>query len=142
MTGVDDDVVVVLDPEASWDFLRTQQVGRLAYHLLGEVHIVPLNFAVTGGRIVFRTAPGSKLLGIVMDQDVAFEADQYDLDVATSVVVRGVANLLADREADEVRALPVQSWLRTDKDEVVAIDVREISGRTFVLDRREPSRSG
>lgn len=33
------------------------------------------------------------------------------------------------------------SWVSTDKDEVVAIDATEISGRSFVLDRRERSRS-
>ena len=140
MTG-DDDVVVTLDEAAAWEFLRSQPVGRLAYHLLGEVHIVPVNYAVTDRRIVFRTAPGSKLLGIVMDQDVAFEADRYDLERATSVVARGVANLLAESEADAVRDLPVESWVLTDKDEVVAIDVRDISGRSFVLDRRERARS-
>jgi nitroimidazol reductase NimA-like FMN-containing flavoprotein (pyridoxamine 5'-phosphate oxidase superfamily) len=109
-------------------------VGRLAYHLVGEVHIVPLNYAVDGGRLVFRTAPGSKLLGVVMNEDVAFEVDEFDRDHATSVIVRGRAEFLTDGEADAVRDLP-RSWVPTDKDAVVAIEVTGISGRTFRLDR-------
>ena len=128
-----DDVVAPLTEEAAWDFLRTQEVGRLAYHLVGEVHIVPVNFAVHGHQIVFRTAPGSKLLGVVMDDDVAFEVDERR---ATSVVARGRATLLRDSEADAAQALPIRSWVPTDKDAVVAVDVTEISGRSFRLDRR------
>ncbi len=129
------DVVVTLPEEEAWEFLRTHALGRLAYHLVGEVHITPVNYAVTGGRLVFRTAPGSKLLGVVMDDDVAFEVDEVGDDRATSVVARGRATLLRDRAADEAGALPLRSWVPTDKDEVVAIDVREISGRTFRLER-------
>jgi nitroimidazol reductase NimA-like FMN-containing flavoprotein (pyridoxamine 5'-phosphate oxidase superfamily) len=128
------DVVVTLPEEEAWEFLRTHALGRLAYHLLGEVHIVPVNYAVTEGRLVFRTAPGSKLLGVVMDDDVAFEVDEVGQDQATSVVARGRAVLLRDNAADAVQALP-RSWVPTDKDEVVAIDVREVSGRTFRLER-------
>jgi nitroimidazol reductase NimA-like FMN-containing flavoprotein (pyridoxamine 5'-phosphate oxidase superfamily) len=131
-----DDVVVTLSEDDAWTFLREQEIGRLAYHLVGEVHIVPINYVVTGQRLLFRTAPGSKLLGIVMNDDVAFEVDSFDRTRATSVIARGRAAFLTDREADAVRDLPLRSWLPTDKDEVVAIDVTEISGRAFRLDRR------
>jgi nitroimidazol reductase NimA-like FMN-containing flavoprotein (pyridoxamine 5'-phosphate oxidase superfamily) len=129
-------VVAALAEDEAWEFLRRHQFGRLAYHLVGEVHIVPLNYAVSQRYVLFRTAPGSKLLGIVMNENVAFEVDRVDDDNATSVVVRGVASLLRDTAADRADALLVPSWVPTDKDEIVAIDVREISGRKFQLDRR------
>ena len=132
------DVVTALPEDEAWGFLRAQGLGRLAYHLVGEVHVVPVNYAVTGHRIAFRTAPGSKLLGVVMDDDVAFEVDERR---ATSVVARGRATLLRDSEADAAQALPIRSWVPTDKDEVVAIDVREISGRTFRLERDDAAPS-
>ena len=133
--------VVELAEEPAWDFLASQEVGRLAYHLVGEVHIVPINFTVIGGRILFRTAPGSKLLGIVMNQDVAFEVDEFDQERATSVIARGRAAFLTDADVDALGDLPLRpSWVPTDKDAVVAIDVTEISGRSFRLDRREPVR--
>jgi uncharacterized protein len=130
-----DDVVVTLPEDEAWAFLSGCQIGRLAYHLVGEVHIVPVNFLVSGRQILFRTAPGSKLLGIVMHEDVAFEVDRWDDEHATSVIARGTATLLRDEEADRASLLPLRSWVPTDKDEIVAIDVREISGRAFRLDR-------
>jgi uncharacterized protein len=42
--------------EECWKFLRGHEFGRLAHHLADEV---------------FRTAEGSKLLGVVMNPDVA-----------------------------------------------------------------------
>lgn len=131
------EAVVTLPEEAAWAFLRSERLGRLAYHLLGEVHLVPVNHVVVGDRLLFSTAPGSKLLGVVMDDDVAFEVDRVDGDRATSVVVRGRAELLGDREADAVRDR-LESWVPTDKDAVVAVLVTEISGRHVRLDRRPP----
>ncbi len=71
--------------EECWNLLESHEFGRLAYHLAGEVHIVPINYATDGKRIYFRTAEGSKLLGIVMNEDVAFEIDQVLGDFASSV---------------------------------------------------------
>jgi nitroimidazol reductase NimA-like FMN-containing flavoprotein (pyridoxamine 5'-phosphate oxidase superfamily) len=70
-----------------------------------------------------------------MHQDVAFEVDEVDRERAVSVVARGQAQLLTDREADAARELPLRSWVATDKDEVVAVEITEISGREFRLDR-------
>ena len=55
----------VLHPEQSWDFLRAREFGRLAFHLVGDVHITPINYAVdTDNRIIFMTSEGSKLFGV------------------------------------------------------------------------------
>ena len=57
-----------LSEEETWEMLRRHELGRLAYHLADEVHIVPVNYAVdTAGRLVLRTGEGSKLLGMAMD---------------------------------------------------------------------------
>jgi nitroimidazol reductase NimA-like FMN-containing flavoprotein (pyridoxamine 5'-phosphate oxidase superfamily) len=128
--------VATLPDEEAWEFLRGRELGRLAYHLVGEVHIVPVNYVVSGGRVVFRTTAGSKLLGVVMNEDVAFEVDEVGDDRATSVVLRGTAELLRGAEADAADALPLRPWVLTDKDQLVAVEVREISGRRFRLDRR------
>jgi uncharacterized protein len=130
-----DDVVQALTDEEAWDFLGRQEFGRLAFHLASEVHITPVNFALHGRRIIVRTAEGSKLLGVVMNKDVAFEVDEITEDRATSVVVRGTAVHLRGSEADAAGALLKRSWVPTVKYEVVAVDVVEISGRSFRLDR-------
>lgn len=130
-----DDPVHVLHPEESWDFLRRHEFGRLAFHLLGEVHITPINYAVEGDRVLFLTAEGSKLLGVTMNDDVAFEVDEISGEHATSVVVRGRAHRLRGEETYIVEQLPLRPWVGTPKYEVVEIRVQEVSGRRFDLSR-------
>ena len=128
--------VTELDDEASWSMLHDQEFGRLAFHLADEVHLVPINYAVDDRRrLVFRTAEGSKLLGLTMNADVAFEIDEYTEDLARSVVVRGRARELQGSEADETEQLPLRPWVEGAKFNVIAVEVDEITGRRFELTR-------
>ncbi len=125
----------VLHPEQSWDFLRAREFGRLAFHLVGEVHIAPINYAVDEHRIIFVTSEGSKLFGVTANHDVAFEVDEIVDDRATSVILRGRAHILDGEDAYIIERLPIRPWVATPKSIVVAIDVDEISGRSFDLSR-------
>ena len=128
--------VTALDDEACWSMLHDQEFGRLAFHLADEVHLVPINYAVDDRRrLVFRTAEGSKLLGLTMNADVAFEIDEYTEDLARSVVVRGRARQLEGDEEDETEQLPLRPWVDEARFNVVAIEVDEITGRQFELNR-------
>jgi uncharacterized protein len=128
--------VTVLPEETCWQMLRDEEFGRLAFHLADEVHLVPINFALDARRrIVFRTAEGSKLLGLTMDADVAFEIDHVEEDEATSVVVRGRARQLEGHEADETDQLRLRAWVDTVKFNTIAVEVDEITGRRVELSR-------
>ena len=128
--------VIALTEDTCWQLLHDEEFGRLAFHLADEVHLVPVNYAVDARhRIVFRTAEGSKLLGLTMDADVAFEIDRISDDEATSVVLRGRARQLEGDEVDETDQLPLRPWVDTAKFNVIAIEVDEISGRHFELTR-------
>lgn len=119
-----------------YEFLRSQELGRLAYHLLGEVHIVPVNYAVDDdNRLIFRTAEGSKLFGITMNDDVAFEVDQLLGDEAISVIVRGRAHLLEADSAYVAERVRLRPWINTPKFNVVAIDPNEVTGRRLHMHR-------
>ncbi|MGB3184310.1 MAG: pyridoxamine 5'-phosphate oxidase family protein [Ornithinimicrobium sp.] len=131
-----DDPVRELHELECWERLEAGEFGRLAYHLLDEVHIVPINYAVgSGHRLLFRTAEGSKLLGVVMHGDVAFEVDEFEGEVAWSVVARGRARKVDGQEARDADNLPLRPWVHTPKYNVVAIDVTDVTGRAFDLDR-------
>jgi nitroimidazol reductase NimA-like FMN-containing flavoprotein (pyridoxamine 5'-phosphate oxidase superfamily) len=128
--------VTALPQDECWEMLREQEFGRLAFHLLDEVHIVPINYAVDDdSRLVFRTAEGTKLLGLTINDDVAFEIDEYTDDAARSVVAHGHARQLEGREADATDVLPLRPWVDTAKFNVVAIEVDEVTGRRFELTR-------
>ncbi len=127
---------VELTTEECWALLHDQELGRLAFHLADEVHLVPVNFAVDHDRrLVIRTSEGSKLLGLTMDADVAFEVDEVSDEVARSVVIRGRAHELHGAEADAVDQLPLRPWVDEVRSVVVAIEVDEMTGRRFPLHR-------
>jgi uncharacterized protein len=136
-----DEPITTMSQDECWDFLRHQELGRLAYHLVDEVHLVPVNYAVdhdpvTDRRtILFRTAEGSKLLGVVMHGDFAFEAGELVGEQAASVVVRGRARLLDEHEEHRADTLPLRPWVPTLKYNVVEVEPTEVSGRRFALSR-------
>ncbi len=129
------DPIGVMTPDECWDMLRSNEFGRLAFHLAGEVHLTPINYAVDHDTLLFRTAEGSKLLAVEMNPDVAFEIDEFDDEHATSVVVRGVARHLGEDEEHRAENVPLRPWVPTLKYDVVEIRPTEISGRRFELSR-------
>jgi hypothetical protein len=121
--------------EECWEMLRANEFGRLAFHLAGEVHLAPINYAVDHDTLLFRTAEGSKLLGVEMNPDVAFEIDEFDEHRARSVIIRGVARHLGEDEEHRAENVPLRPWVATLKYDVVEIQPTEISGRAFELSR-------
>lgn len=123
-----------LTADECWEMLRSHSFGRLAFHLGPEVHLTPINYAVEGRKLLFRTAPGNKLVGVTMNSDVVFEIDEYDAVSARSVIVRGVARRLDEDQQHRADEVPLRPWVPTQKYEVVEIDPDEITGRAFYLD--------
>jgi uncharacterized protein len=109
-----EDQVTEMGTEECWEFLRRHEFGRLAHHLADEVHIAPVNYAVDHDpasdrrSLLFRTAEGSKLLGVVMNPDVAFEVDEVVGEQATSVIVRGRARRLEEDEEHRAENVPLR----------------------------------
>ncbi len=117
-----------------WAVLREQELGRLVYRCGEEMHITPVNYAVDGHRVVFRTAEGEKLAALRDYPDVVFEVDESFDDAATSVIVRGRASELHGEEALMVDQLRLRPWVpQPAKHHVIAIEVASITGRSFSL---------
>jgi nitroimidazol reductase NimA-like FMN-containing flavoprotein (pyridoxamine 5'-phosphate oxidase superfamily) len=115
-----------------WNLLSRRELGRLAVTTDGRPEIFPLNYVTDGPRVLFRTAPGSKLARIAKNPWVAFEVDEYDDETAASVVVKGTAKLLElQRDIDAADALPLHPWIPTLKYRWVRITPDSISGRRF-----------
>ncbi|NLT29213.1 MAG: pyridoxamine 5'-phosphate oxidase family protein [Propionibacterium sp.] len=124
--------VTNLSEQESWDLLAAQELGRLATAVVNEPEIYPVNFVVDDRTIVFRTAEGSKLLELTVNNRVAFEVDEWDGEGGWSVLVRGQAEALehAD-EIDAAETLPLKPWVPTLKKTYVRIRPIAISGRRF-----------
>ena len=122
--------------------LATQELGRLVTSAAGVLDIFPVNFALDGRTIVFRTAEGSKLTELTINDEVLFEVDDHTDADAWSVIVRGRAQRLeTSHEVEAADALPLTPWIPTLKYNYVRVTPDSVSGREF---RRgeEPDRYG
>jgi uncharacterized protein len=125
--------VRVLDIRECWAHLQREEFGRLAVVLHGAAEIFPVNYLAGDGRIRIRTAPGAKLVALVIDNRVTFEIDGFDGDTAWSVIVKGLAEEVDLRPAPrQAIALPIP-WTPSPKDSAVEITPDSVSGRLFKL---------
>lgn len=124
--------ILVLDDAQCWRLLENTQHGRLVLVVSGRPDIFPVNFAVQNGTLIFRTAPGTKLAELTVNDHVLFETDGILSDEAWSVVVRGTAEQLqTSGEIEEAEKLRLRPWVPTIKDHYVRIIPEEVSGRHF-----------
>lgn len=134
--------VTTLTEQQCWERLADCELGRVVTHVGEIIDIFPVNYVADSGRIVFRTAEGSKLLELTINDEVLFEVDDHTDTDAWSVVVRGTARRLeAGDEVDRADRLPLRPWIPTLKHNYVSITPHELSGRAFRRDP-EPERDG
>lgn len=113
-------------------------IGRLAYVGRYDLTVLPVNYRLVDGTILFRTAQDS-LTGEDLrtgirhaDYKVAFEVDQFD-DAARegwSVLIQGPAHHLdSDDEQAPALAAGVEPWPSGEKDHFIRITPDRITGR-------------
>jgi uncharacterized protein len=138
---MDSSPITQLEPNQCWEHLRANTLGRLAISVGDEIDIFPINYVVDGDSLVFRTAPGTKLLEVTIAQSVALEIDGFTANDAWSIVVKGsAARLELQSEIDAADKLPLVPWVPTLKYTYVRIRPTTVSGREFVRGP-EPDRS-
>ena len=121
-----------LDSEHCWALLESAPIGRLALSVGADVDIFPITFVVHEGELYFRTAPGTKLLELSINEKVALEVDEFTDNEARSVVVKGHARRLEGQsEIDAADQLPLQPWAPTLKYRWVKITPETVTGREF-----------
>jgi uncharacterized protein len=125
--------IEVLDRELCRRLLAADEVGRLAVVRGGAPVILPVNYALDGDDIVFRTAPGTKL-DAAGRSPACFEIDAFDRATrhGWSVVVSGrleEVDEFSRRELARLRSLPVSPWAEGDRDHWVRLVPSQITGR-------------
>lgn len=132
-TNLDWSGLVIMDIEECYARLRDEPVGRLGFVDRGEPVILPVNYAVDGRSIVFRTAQGSKLGAAIMRAPVCLQIDSWEglEHSGWSVLVKGWADEVLD-ESDQARlaTLPARPWSRPDlRTHWVRLLPEEVTGR-------------
>jgi len=93
--------------------LASVPLGRIGFQSDGEVVVLPVNHAVYGQDVVFRTTLGSKLSAAESESAVTFEADHYDPGrrAGWSVLATGRAALVYDdAEIAALDQLGLEPW--------------------------------
>lgn len=115
--------------------LRAALVGRIAFLHEGEPVIFPVNYAVDGLDVVFRSTWGSKLEHAQHAGTVAFEVDGSDDEqrLGWSVLVTGVADVVYDeQQSDRLDRLALRGWATTTEPTFwVRIRAEQVTGRAI-----------
>lgn len=124
-------------PEAEClEILDRHSLGRIAVVAGGQPLIFPVNYAMSGRIVAFRTAGGSKLFH-APESRVCFEIDAYDTSTGAgwSVMVQGVAVDATDAFDDVSWAAHVAAPRPAApgaKPFWIAIEPTRITGRRFL----------
>jgi nitroimidazol reductase NimA-like FMN-containing flavoprotein (pyridoxamine 5'-phosphate oxidase superfamily) len=132
-----DRVFEELDEEQCLNLISGSGIGRIGYTSRFGPVILPVNYALQDGAVVFRTAANGPLdedlrTGIAdADYKVAFEIDSIDLASRQgwSVLVQGPAHHVTGAGEDAVRGAGVESWAPGPRELFVRIAPSRISGR-------------
>lgn len=121
----------VLSEAECRELLATARVGRVAV-CESRPAILPVLYGLLDGDVVFRTAPGEKLIAAALHRTVAFEIDGFDERSRSGWSVDVVGEATEITNADERRraeALGLEAWAGEARDRYVRIRAAEITGR-------------
>ncbi len=122
----------VLSPAECVRRLSASAVGRIALEVDGHPEIFPVNFAMDGDAVVFRTDVGTKLEAVERPQTVAFEVDGFDEESRGGWSVLVVAHPQRVRDTEVIARLDqlgLEPWLPGEKHHWVRLDPLKVTGR-------------
>jgi nitroimidazol reductase NimA-like FMN-containing flavoprotein (pyridoxamine 5'-phosphate oxidase superfamily) len=126
-----------LSADTCWELISPGGVGRVAFASRRGPTVLPVNYRVRDGAVVFRTRHGGQLeedlrTGMKgVDLVIAFEVDRIDEAARSgwSVLVRGPAHLVPDDELALPKTGDVEPWAGGVRDLYIRITSHEITGR-------------
>jgi len=113
-------------------------IGRIAYSGRYDLTVLPVNYMMVDGAVLFRTAQdsltGEDLRTGIANADfrVTFEIDDFDQAAREgwSVLIQGPAHHLdSEEERASARAAGVEPWAGGKKEHFIRIDPARITGR-------------
>jgi uncharacterized protein len=130
--------VEVLGRDECLRLLERSSMGRVAFRAQARLMLLPVNYVMVRGEIVFRTSESATLAGPDVGS-VVFEVDGVALlddtrREAWSVVVEGVLRRVTGTELAALERLPLlEPWAPGPHPAHVRIEPEALSGRRFVI---------
>jgi nitroimidazol reductase NimA-like FMN-containing flavoprotein (pyridoxamine 5'-phosphate oxidase superfamily) len=134
---VADRVIEELEEDECLSLISGGGIGRIAYASRFGPAVLPVNYALRDGAVVFRTAANGPLdedlrTGITgADYKVAFEIDSIDMVTrgGWSVLIQGPAHRVTGAGEAAVREAGVEPWAPGPRELFVRIVPSRITGR-------------
>ena len=123
--------LVELDIETCWRLLHDHHFGRLAFVVNEQPMIFPLNYAVVGNDVVFRSDEGLKMRAAV-NELVAFQIDGTNAMYHEGWTVLLLGTMREELDATvtrELDALPLGTWVPGSKRHWIRISGDTVTGR-------------
>jgi len=123
----------VLSDAECMDLLKEQVVGRVAWNEPEGPIVMPVNYAIEGSSIIFRTAIDTKLARQLHLGFASFQIDEHDeyTQSGWSVLVRGVLSCVEARQPanEDWKVVP---WAAGDRHFAMRITPLIITGRRII----------
>ncbi|MFD3820652.1 helix-turn-helix domain-containing protein [Streptomyces rubiginosohelvolus] len=128
--------MVELDEAMCWTLLGDHGVGRVALTLEDGPVVLPVNYQVLDGEVMFSTGSASPLAAAA-DTEIAFEADHIDdaFSKGWSVLIVGTVRSVADEEAAQrLREMAYSTpWAGEEREHVMLLGARRVTGRKILV---------
>lgn len=126
-----------LSAEECETLLANHSFGRVAVWSGDHPAVLPVLYRLLDGDVVFRTAPGEKLIAAALGQEVVFEIDAVEPARRTgwSVNVVGRAEHIVDHDDKErVAQLGIEPWAGDYRNDYMRLRTERLSGRRIRSD--------
>lgn len=120
-----------LDRATCLELLSSLDIGRLAWVEDGRVMVFPLNFALDGDDIIFRTPSRSLCDAVASGASLTFQGDDVEpaLRSGWTVVATGSAGEVTDPTERARLSNLVTPWRRTEALHVIRLTISSATGR-------------
>ena len=126
-----------LDEAECLRLLASTTVGRVGFVVEDRPIVLPVNYAVDGRTVVFRTGEGTVLNKAALHV-IAFEVDKIDdaTHSGWSVLAQGVAQDVGtaiDTRSEQLRRLALVTWAPVRRDGWFRLDADTLTGRRLAV---------
>jgi nitroimidazol reductase NimA-like FMN-containing flavoprotein (pyridoxamine 5'-phosphate oxidase superfamily) len=136
----DQDLIATIEtipPITCWNLLATTSFGRVGLVVDGKPEVLPVNYAIDGESILFRTGQGTVLTQASLTV-VAFETDYIDPrdHSGWSVMIQGFAQDIGDAidaTSERLKRLSLVTWAPGTRAHWIHIKPHKVTGRRLVV---------
>lgn len=133
ISGHDRHGLGVLDEATCMRLIEHERIGRLGVSDSNGPLILPINYVLHDGRIVFRSAEGAKARAAAQSAAACLEVDRFDRFEHTgwSVLATGRLAVVSPENADAYERLPVVPWAVHGESRFYELSIEQVSGRVL-----------